>query len=125
MKATISLKRWAAFALLVFTSVTCWAQKPELALQTGHSFDVNSVAFSSDGKTLASSSADQPIKLWDVNSGTELRALKGHSEKVFSVAFSPDGKTLASGSFDRTIKLWDVTSGTELRTLEGHSDPVL
>ena len=80
---------------------------------------VNSVAFSPDGKTLASGSEDATIKLWDVASGKELRTLAGHSGCVDSVAFSPDGKTLASGSDDSTIKLWDVASGKKLRTLAG------
>jgi WD40 repeat protein len=101
-----------------------WAQKPELVVQTGHSHRVESVAFSRDGKTLASGSEDNTIKLWDVSSGTELRTLTGHSSSVNSVSFSPLGKTLASGSGDHTIKLWDVSSGTELRTLTGHSSSV-
>ena len=86
-------------------------------VQTGHSSTVRSVAFSPDGKTLASGSLDNTVKLWDVSTGTELRTLEGHSAEVLSVAFSPDGKTLASGSRKGTIKLWDVSTGTELRTL--------
>jgi WD40 repeat protein len=69
------------------------------------------VAFSPDGKTLASGSADHTIKLWEVATGKEQATLKGHTRVVTSVAFSPDGKTLASGSTDKTIKLWDVTTG--------------
>src|SRR2546428_3577989 len=70
-----------------------------------HSDWVLSVAFSPDGKTLASGSGDNTVKLWEVSTGTELRTLKGHSYGVVSVAFSPDGKTLASGSRDHTVKL--------------------
>ena len=72
-----------------------------------------SVAFSPDGKTLASGSMDDSIKLWDVASGKNTATLKGHDNDVYSVAFSPDGKTLASGSIDQTIKLWDVASHEE------------
>jgi WD40 repeat protein len=57
-----------------------------------------SVAFSPDGKNIASGSEDKPIKLWNLD-GKELRTLTGHSNAVLSVAFSPDGKTIASGSY--------------------------
>ncbi|MEL0597786.1 MAG: serine/threonine protein kinase, partial [Planktothrix rubescens PR222] len=67
---------------------------------------VRSVAFSPDGRTLASGSLDTTIKLWDVQSQGQIATLTGHSDVVYSVAFSPDGRTLASGSWDTTIKLW-------------------
>jgi len=69
---------------------------------------VNAVAFSPDGQTLASGSNDYTVKLWDVNSGRELRSLEGHSRSVNAVAFSPDGRTLASGSADGQVRLWDA-----------------
>ncbi|WP_341737640.1 CHAT domain-containing protein [Microcoleus sp. CAWBG640] len=90
-----------------------------------HSSQVLSVSFSPDSKTLASGSADNTVKLWDVSTGKEIRTLQGHSSAVYSVSFSPDGKTLASGSNDKTIKLWDVTTGKEIRTLKGHGNMVL
>jgi len=73
----------------------------------GHRGDVNSVAFSPDGKLLASGSDDTSAKLWDVNAGHEIATL-GHSGKVLAVAFSPDGKTLATGGSDHIVKLWDI-----------------
>jgi WD40 repeat protein len=88
----------------------------------GHSNWVNSVSFSPDGKTIASASYDNTIKLWSLD-GKELKTFKGHSNWVNSVSFSPDGKTIASASGDKTIKLWSL-DGKELKTFKGHSAPV-
>ncbi len=85
---------------------------------------VISVSFSPDGKTLVSGSRDKTIKLWNVETGKEIRTLKGHDSYVYSVNFSPDGKTLVSGSWDKTIKLWNVETGKEIRTLKGHDSYV-
>src|SRR5258708_10883360 len=90
----------------------------------GHSGMVTSVAFSPDGGLLASASGDHTIKLWDPQTGEQLRTLEGHSDSVLSVAFSPDGGLLVSASRDDTIKLWDPQTGEHLRTLEGHSHSV-
>jgi len=96
----------------------------ELVVQTGHTNAINSVAFAPDGRTLASGSVDNTIKLWDVVTGTELRSLRGHTDDINSVAFTPDGRMLASCSSDGTIKLWHVTTGTELRTLHWYTNPI-
>ncbi len=101
-------------AFLILAAITGSAQRPELVVQTGHSGGVAGVAFSSDGKLLASAGGDNTIKLWEVSTGTELRTFRGHAYSVNSVAFSPDGKTIASGSVDRTIKFWDVATGSRI-----------
>ncbi|PHM10091.1 protein kinase domain-containing protein [Nostoc sp. 'Peltigera malacea cyanobiont' DB3992] len=90
----------------------------------GHSRSISSVAYSPDGRIIASGSEDETIKLWDVGTGREIYTFQGHSSYVKSVAFSPDGKTLASGSNDKTIKLWDVTTGGKIRTIKTLSDSV-
>ena len=93
---------------------------------TGHTDDVDSVAFSPDGKTLASGSDDGAVRLWDVASHRQIGApLTGHTDAVSSVAFSPDGKTLASGSGDDSVRLWDVASHRQIGSpLTGHTDAV-
>ncbi|KAI9768893.1 MAG: hypothetical protein M1839_003847 [Geoglossum umbratile] len=95
-------------------------------LQTleGHSDEVNSVAFSPDGKLVASGSDDRIVKLWDTSTGVQLQTLEGHSGWVNSVAFSRDAKLVASGSADKTVRVWDTSTGVQLQTLEGHSGRV-
>lgn len=95
-------------------------QQPELVVQIGHVDNITSVAFSADGRLLASGSHDQTIKLWDVTTGRVLRTFSRHTLPVLSIAFSPDSKILASGSADGIIKLWSVVSGQEIKTLKGH-----
>ncbi len=112
--------------IVVFFVVPLVAQDCDFVLQktlSGHSGYVYSVSFNPDGRLLASGGGDNTIKLWDVETGHELKTLQGHSGYVYSVSFSPDGRLLASGSGsgDYTIKLWDVETGKELQTLRGHT----
>jgi len=90
----------------------------------GHTQSIQSIAFSPDGGTIASGSWDDSIRLWNVDTGEDLRTLTGHGFWVNSVDFSPDGSTLVSGSGDSTIRLWDVDTGKHLRTLDGHTNMV-
>jgi WD40 repeat protein/uncharacterized caspase-like protein len=93
--------------------------RPELVLQRGHVGQITSVAFSPDGKLLATAGGeDKLVKLWQVSTGLEIRTLVGHSGNVYTVAFSPDGQLIASSSADNTVRLWDVTTGRQVRVLD-------
>src|SRR5579883_2072139 len=96
----------------------------DLRTLRGHSDPVRAVAFSRDGGTLASASADRTVKLWESATGRNIRTLEQGSA-AGGVAFSPDGRTLASANQDGTVKLWNAASGTDIRTLRGHPGGVM
>ena len=91
----------------------------------GHTKIVYGVAFSPDGRSLASASADNTMKLWDVATGNEVRTLRGHTNAVIAVAFSPDGRTLASASHDQTVKVWDAATGQDIKTFVDQGEIVV
>jgi WD40 repeat protein len=122
-------------------------QKPEAVLQVGHRRAIRSVAFSPDGRWLASGAKDNTVKIWEVATGRLLRTLYGHGSAVNAVAASPDGKLLASGSGstydiryaklyfqggqiggpreDTSVRLWDVATGRQIRIFSGHTLAVM
>lgn len=80
----------------------------------GHALQVDGLAFSPDGRTLASGSDDTEIRLWRVSSGALQAVLEGHSDMVSSLVWSRDARTLASAGEDGTIRLWDVRARTSI-----------
>jgi len=85
---------------------------------------VHSVSFDHNSRHILSGASDKTVRLWDTDSGREIRNFSGHTGSVFSVAFSPDGRQVLSGSRDNTIKLWNVATGREIRNFSGHTDSV-
>jgi WD40 repeat protein len=120
------MKRIYTIVLTVFlcAELVSYAAAQDVAVfpQLGHSDQVNSVAFSPDGKTLVSGSVDGTIKLWDIATGREIRTLYGHLNWVNSVAFSANGRTIASGSDDNTTRIWDISIGKEIAQFIVFSD---
>jgi WD40 repeat protein len=124
-----SKKNYADAAVIVSDSRT----GQEMLKLSGHTGAVNSVAFSADGRLVASASSDKSVKVWDAKTGKELLTLNGHTTDVMSVVFNPNGTRIAStGSLTNQtsssaipgerseVKVWDVRSGEELFELKGH-----
>ena len=126
--------------LAVATSIGIWlydtttyqvehSQNGEVDLFTGHTGSVLSIAFSPNGKLLASGGRDNTVRLWNMETD-EITKLYGHRGWIYSVAFRPDGRTLAVGSWDKTVVLWkEVTRDNTVQwehnqTLYGHTGPV-
>jgi hypothetical protein len=86
---------------------------------------VLALAFSPDGRRLAASAFNHPIRVWEVVTGTEMGRLASRDGFTLALAVSPDGRLVASGGLDRVVRLWDLASGKEVRKLEGHQGAVL
>ncbi len=91
---------------------------------TGHTGAIYSVAWSPDGRRIATGAADKTARIWDPFKGSQIRSLAAHATTVYAVAFSPKGDVLATAGDDKLIKYWNVADGKELRKSEGHGAPV-
>ena len=90
----------------------------------GHTGSVNYASWSPDGMLVATVSDDGTARIWDAQSGEQVRVLYGHSGGVNHAAWSPDGKQILTAGNDHSVRMWDVDSGEVVKTLEGHSDVV-
>src|SRR6266699_4405085 len=119
-----------------FASVQAFANALEQACQPkppigttlltyrGHIGGANSVAWSPDGRYIASGSGDGTVQVWDATTGATILTYGDHSWCVCTVAWSPDGRHIASSSNDGTVQVWDASTGAILLTYDGHADPV-
>jgi len=121
-------KLWIWIVLLIllgggaYAGIKFYQPKEKAVTLRSQSEAILSVAFSSDGQTLATASHDNTIQLWKLSTD---RALNTFQDHVSAIAFSPDGRSLAAADWDKNVQLWGMTNGQILDTMDGHTGPVL
>jgi eukaryotic-like serine/threonine-protein kinase len=104
--------------------VVHFATPPRHLTYNGHANYISAVAWSPDGKRIASASGDHTAQIWDAATGKLVLTYRGHSSDVSTLAWSPDGQYIATGSLDTTVQIWNATTGATVYTYRGHSDAV-
>ena len=118
------MKKTTFFILTLFVFSIIGLQTTPAQVVFDHGSGVVSVVLSRDGTTLASGAVDGTVKLWSVETHTNIATFEEHTDPVSSVSLSPNGMLLASGAADGTVKLWNVDTHTNIATLEGHASAV-
>jgi WD40 repeat protein len=109
---------------VILFAIAALLAAPDVVLQSGHGANISALAFSPDGKYVVTASEDSTLKLWDPNTGAEVRTLRGHSNIVTAVAMSGDGTKIASASLDHTLRVWDAATGGVLASFKGPTPSV-
>jgi WD40 repeat protein len=125
-------KPFLTLALIACTFLpgeVCFAQPKEITPKEivsydGHTDAVKCVAFSPDGKLIASGAADNLLRVWEPRTGKNVFVGVSHKAPIWGVAFSPDGKLIATASDDLTVQIWDASNGKPLKVLKGHQRSV-
>ena len=103
--------RFVIFTLAIIAMTVATAQSSEFIVQTGHSSEVNRLAYNSNGNLFASAGYDNNIVLWEVETGKQLRLLSGHSNQINDLIFIKSDSVLVSCSNDSTIQFWNTFTG--------------
>ncbi len=121
----LSIVAFLALSMCATPSSSAAQDVPRLVLQLGYTgVSVYTAAFSPDGQLLVTAGGET-AKLWEVETGRELRAFVGHVGEVIGVAFSPDGRFVLTGGADHAARLWDARTGESIRSFSGHKDSVV
>src|SRR5579859_4290744 len=117
--------------LFIFTNVgndigfvAHFVTPPQHFTYSGHSDYISAVAWSPDGKRIASASGDHTAQVWDASNGGHVLTYRGHASDVLALAWSPNGQYIATGGLDATVQIWNAATGATVYTYRGHNDAV-